>query len=73
MSHKRIGYLFVYLFIIFFKSHSVACQARRRLITGRFFVLFFFIQGDGPINEGGGEEEGGGLIVGSLWYAFSLS
>ena len=51
----------------------MACQARRGLITGRFFVLFFFIQGDGPINEGGGEEEGGGLIVGSLWYAFSVS
>ena len=31
----------------------MACQARRGLITGRFFVLFFFIQGDGPIIEGG--------------------
>ena len=36
----------------------MACQARRRLITGRFFV-FFFIQGDGPINEGGGGGGGG--------------
>ena len=36
----------------------MACQARRGLITGRFFVFFFFIQGDGPINEGGGR--GGG-------------
>ena len=53
----------------------MACQARRGLITGRFFALFFFfIQGDGPINEGGGEGGGGGgLIVGSLWYAFSVS
>ena len=51
----------------------MACQARRGLITGRFFVcFFFFIQGDGPINEGGGRG-GGGLIVGSLWYAFSVS
>ena len=71
MSHKRIRYLFIYLFINFFKSHSVACQARRRLITGGFF--FFFIQGDGPINERGGGGRGGGLIVGSLWYAFSVS
>ena len=31
----------------------MACQARRGLITGRFF-LFFFIQGGGPINEEGG-------------------
>ena len=29
-----------------------------------------FIHGDGPMNDGGG---GGRLIIGSLWYAVSVS
>ena len=57
--HLNASVIYLYIYLSFFlKSHSVACQARRGLITGHFFVFFFFHTGRWAYKWGRGEVGG---------------